>query len=167
MTWVDGVIIVVALIGAFAGFRQGLILAIFGFLGLIAGVAFAGWAAGPLADKISPSGAEWAYVLAFILVLIIVIVIFHLVGTIIKQFIKLIMLGWLDSLGGAFIGLFVGALLAAAVMIVVGKWAASVGASGVEDAIGNSALARLLIDSFRLLLALLPDKLNVVTELFT
>lgn len=167
MTWVDGVIIVVALIGAFAGFRQGLIMAIFGFLGLIVGVAFAGWAAGPLADKISPSGAEWAYVLAFIIVLIIVMVIFHLVGTIIKQFIKLIMLGWLDSLGGAFIGLFVGALLAAAVMIVVGKWAASVGSSGVEDAIGNSALARLLIDSFRLLLVLLPERLNVVRQFFT
>ncbi len=167
MTWVDGVIIVVALIGAFAGFRQGLRMAVFGFLGLIAGVAFAGWAAGPLADKISSSGADWAYVLAFIIVLIIIMVIFHLVGIIIKQFIKLIMLGWLDSLGGAFIGLFGGALRAAAVMIVVGKWAAGVGSSGVEDAIGNSALARLLIDSFRLLLVLLPDKLNVVRGLFT
>jgi uncharacterized membrane protein required for colicin V production len=167
MNWVDGVIIIVALIGAFSGFRQGLIMSIVGFLGLIAGVALAGWAADPLADKISPDGAGWAYILAFIIVLIIVMVIFHIVGTIIKQFIKLIMLGWLDSFGGALLGLFVGALLAAAVLIAVGRWAASVGASGVEEAIGNSALAELLMDSFRLLLLLLPEKSSVVRGFFT
>ncbi len=166
MNWVDGVIIIIALIGAFSGFRQGLIMSFVGFLGLIAGVALAGWAADPLADKISPDGAGWAYILAFIIVLIIVMVIFHIVGTIIKQFIKLIMLGWLDSLGGALLGLFVGALLAAAVFIAVGRWAAGAGASGVEEAIGNSALAELLMDSFRLLLLLLPDKFSVVRGFF-
>jgi len=166
MNWVDGVIIVAALIGAFSGLRQGLVMSIVGFLGLVAGVAFAGWAADPLADKISPDGAEWAYILAFIIVLIIVMVVFHLVGTIIKQFIKLIMLGWLDSLGGALLGLFVGALLAAAVLIAVGRWASGVEASGVEAAIGDSSLAELLMDSFHLLLLLLPEKFGVVREFF-
>jgi uncharacterized membrane protein required for colicin V production len=153
MNWVDAVIIVVALIGAFSGFRQGLIMSVFGFLGLIAGVAFAGWAADPLADKISPDGAGWAYILSFIIILVIVMVVFHLVG-------------WLDSLGGALIGLFVGALLAAAVLIAVGKWAAGAGASGVEEAIGDSSLAELLMDSFRLLLLLLPERFSVVREFF-
>ena len=166
MNWVDAVIIVVALIGAFSGFRQGLIMSVFGFLGLIVGVAFAGWAADPLADKISPDGAGWVYILSFILILVIVMVVFHLVGTVLKQFIKLIMLGWLDSLGGALIGLFVGALLAAAVLIAVGKWAAGAGSSGVEEAIGDSSLAELLMDSFRLLLLLLPERFSVVREFF-
>ena len=166
MNWVDGVIIIVALIAAFSGLRQGLIMAIFGFLGLVAGVAFAGWAADPLADKISSDGAAWAHVLAFIIILIIVMVVFHIAGMIVKQFVKLIMLGWVDSIGGALLGLLVGALLATAVLIAVGKWAAGVGATGVEEAIGNSSLAELLMDSFRFLLLLLPDRFDVVREFF-
>lgn len=166
MNWVDGVIIIVALIAAFSGLRQGLIMAIFGFLGLIAGVALAGWAADPLADRISSDGAAWAHVLAFIIILIIVMVVFHIAGTIIKQFVKLIMLGWADSLGGALLGLFVGALLATAVLIAVGKWAAGVGATGTEEAIGSSSLAELLMDSFRFLLLLLPDQFDVVRDFF-
>lgn len=166
MNWVDAVIIVVGLIGAFSGFRQGLIMAIFGFLGLIAGVAFAGWAADPLADKISSDGAAWAHVVAFIIILMIVMVVFHIVGIIIKQFVKMIMLGWVDSLGGALLGLFVGALVAAAILLAVGKWAAGVGASGVEEAISNSSLAKLLMDTFRLLLLLLPERFSVVREFF-
>lgn len=166
MNWVDAVIIIVALLAAFAGFRQGLILTVFSFLGLIAGVAVAGWASGPLADKISPDAA-WAYVLVFIIILLIVLFLFNLVGTILKQFIKLIMLGWVDSLGGALLGLFVGALLAAAIFIAVGKWSATVGAIGIQDAIGESALAELLMDSFRLLLLLLPERFQVVKDFFT
>ena len=166
MNWVDVVILIVALLGAFVGFRQGLVLSIFSFLGLVAGVAVAGWASGPLADRISPDAA-WAYVLAFIIILLIVIFLFNLVGTILKQFIKLIMLGWVDSLGGAVLGLFVGSLLAAAILIAVGKWSSTVGATGVQEAIGESALAELLMDSFRLLLLLLPERFQVVRDFFT
>ncbi|MBM4444018.1 MAG: CvpA family protein [Chloroflexi bacterium] len=166
MNWVDGVIIIVALIAAFSGLRQGLIMAVFGLLGLIAGVAFAGWASDPLAGRISSDGAEWAHVLAFIIILVIVMVAFHIAGMIIKQFVKLIMLGWVDSLGGAMLGLFVGSLLATAVLIAVGKWAARVGATGVEEAIGNSPLAELLMDSFRFLLLLLPGRFEVVRDFF-
>jgi membrane protein required for colicin V production len=166
MNWVDAAIIGVGLIGALSGFRQGLIMAIFGFLGLIAGVAFAGWASDPLADNISSDGAAWAHVLAFIIILVIVMVVFHIAGTLIKQSVKLIMLGWVDSLGGALLGLFVGALLATAVLIALGKWAAGVGATGVEETIGNSTLAELLMDSFRFLLLLLPDRFEVVREFF-
>ena len=100
------------------------------------------------------------------IILLIVLFIFNLVGTILKQFIKLIMLGWVDSLGGALLGLFVGSLLAAAVFIAVGKWASTVGAVGVQDAIGESALAELLMDSFRLLLLLLPERFQVVKDFF-
>lgn len=165
MNWVDGVIVVVALIAAFTGFRQGLVLTIFTFIGLIAGVAVAGWAADPLADKISPE-AGWAYVLAFIIVMIIVLFLFNLAGTMVKQFLKFIMLGWVDSLGGALIGLFVGSLLAAAAFIAVGKWAHTVGATGMQETIGASALAELLMDSFRLLLSILPERFSVVREFF-
>ena len=167
MTWVDGVIIVGAVIGAIAGFKQGLVLSIFSFLGLIVGVAIAGAASDSLADKLSSSGALWAYVVSFAIILIIVLVIFSILGHIVKGFIKLIMLGWLDSLGGALLGLFVGALMVAAIFIAVGRWAALYDStSSVGTAIGDSALAHFLIDSFRLLLAILPGRFDAVNKLF-
>ena len=167
MSWVDIVIIAGAVIGAIAGFKQGLVLSIFSFLGLIVGVAIAGAASDSLADKLSSSGALWAYVVSFAIILIIVLVIFSILGHIVKGFIKLIMLGWLDSLGGALLGLFVGALMVAAIFIAVGRWAALYDStSSVGTAIGDSALAHFLIDSFRLLLAILPGRFDAVNKLF-
>jgi membrane protein required for colicin V production len=167
MSWVDIVIIVGALIGAIAGYKQGLVLSIFSFLGLIVGVAIAGAASDSLADKLSSSGALWAYVVSFAIILIIVMVLFNILGHVVKGFIKLIMLGWLDSLGGAILGLFVGSLLMTAIFIAVGKWAAGEpGTTGVGTAIGDSALAHFLIDSFRLLLGLLPGRFDAVGKLF-
>lgn len=167
MSWVDIVIIAGAVIGAIAGFKQGLVLSIFSFLGLIVGVAIAGAASDSLADKLSSSGALWAYVVSFALILIIVMVIFNILGHVVKGFIKLIMLGWLDSLGGALLGLFVGGLVVAAIFIAVGKWAAGEpGTTSVGTAIGDSALAHFLIDSFRLLLGLLPHRFDAVRNLF-
>jgi membrane protein required for colicin V production len=168
MSWVDIVIIAGAVIGAIAGFKQGLVLSIFSFLGLIVGVAIAGAASDSLAEKLSTSGALWAYVVSFAIILIIVLVIFSILGHIVKGFIKLIMLGWLDSIGGALVGLFVGGLIVAAIFIAIGKWAAGAppGTTSVGTAIGNSALAHFLIDSFRLLLALLPGRFDAVAKLF-
>ncbi len=168
MNWVDIVIIVGAVVGAIIGFRQGLILSIFSFLGLVVGVVVAGVASDALAEKLSSSGALWAYAVSFIIILVAIIIIFNIVGHIIKQFVKLIMLGWLDSLGGTLLGLFVGALMVAAIFIGLGKWAANEPATtSVGEAISNSVLAEFLIDSFRFLLLLLPDRFGAVRSLFT
>jgi ABC-type uncharacterized transport system permease subunit len=69
-----------------------------------------------------------------------------------------------DSLGGALIGFFVGALIVAAIFIVVGRDTSS---SGVASDIGGSPLAHLLIDSFGLLLFVLPNRFDTVRELFS
>lgn len=167
MSWVDIVIIAGAIIGAIAGYKQGLVLSIFSFLGLVAGVAIAGAASDSLAEKLSSSGALWAYVVSFAIILIIVMVIFSILGHVVKGLIKIIMLGWVDSLGGALLGLFVGGLLIAALFIAIGKWAAGEpGTTSVGTAIGNSALAHFLIDTFRLLLGLLPHRFDAVNNLF-
>ena len=167
MSWVDIVIIAGAVIGAILGYKQGLVLSIFSFLGLVVGVVVAGAASDSLAEKLSSSGALWAYIVSFAVILIIVMIIFNILGHIVKGFIKMIMLGWADSLGGAIIGLFMGGLMIAAVFIAIGKWAAGeMGTTSVGTAIGDSCLARFLIDTFSFLLALLPHKFDAVRELF-
>ncbi len=168
MNWVDISIIVVAIIGAIAGYKQGLIVSLFSFLGLVAGVAIAGAVSDSLAEKLSTSGALWAYVASFAVVVIVVMVVFHILAIIVKGFLKVVMLGWIDSFGGAILGLCVGALLMAAVFIAIGKWAAGEpDATSVGNAIGASALANFLIHEFRLLLGLLPPRFDRVVCLFT
>ena len=164
MTWIDGLIIVGALIGAVIGFRQGLFLSVFSFLGLVAGVATAGATSDALADKLSSSAAPWACILSFTIILIIVLVLFNILGYIAKQFIKTIMLGLPDSVGGALIGFFVGALFVAAIFIAVGR---DLSTSTVGTDIGSSPLAHLLIDTCGLLLLLLPDSFDAVKDLFS
>lgn len=168
MNWVDIVIIAIAIVGALVGYKQGLIVSVFGFLGLVVGVAIAGAVSDTLAEKLSSSGALWAQVVSFALVVIVVMIAFHVLAIIVKGLLKVVMLGWLDSFGGAFLGLWVGALLTAALLIAIGKWAAGQPeATSVGNAIGNSALANFLIDQFCLLLGLLPPRFDAVVELFT
>jgi hypothetical protein len=94
-------------------------------------------------------------------------IIFSILGHIVKGFIKLIMLGWVDSVGGALVGLFIGGLMIAAIFTAIGKWATEEpGKTSVGTAIGNSALAHFLIDTFRLLLGILPGRFDAVTGLF-
>ena len=163
MTWVDIVIIVVALLGAYIGFKHGLIRTLFTVAGLLAGVAIAGYFSDGLAEKLSPSEAQWASIISFILILLIVVVIANVVGKVVRMFFKVMLMGWLDALGGIVFGLLVGALVVAAILTVVLKWQTgeSGGAeSSIVEAISDSPLAALLIDNFRLLLGLLPGEFD-------
>jgi uncharacterized membrane protein required for colicin V production len=167
MTWVDGAIIVGAVIGAVIGFRQGLILSIFAFIGLVVGVALAGVASDTLAEGALSNAAAWVHVVIFIFIMFMVMVIFNILGQAVKNSIKSMMLSWADSVGGALLGLFMGGLLVAAVFIVIANWVVGeTGESSLGTAISDSALAHFLIDSFQFLLALLPDRFDSVRDLF-
>jgi len=178
VNWVDIVIIVFAVLGAYFGLKQGLVRTVFTVVGLFVGLTIAGHYSDGLADKLSPGGAEWASIVSFVVIVLIVMVIANLVGSIVKMFLKVMLMGWLDSLGGAVLGLAVGALLVSAVFTIVLQWeaeAAEVPIAGAiaagklsyaADAIRESSLAAFLIDKFRLILGLLPGRFDVVTEFF-
>ena len=169
MNWVDAIIIIVALISAYIGYKQGLIRTVFSFIGLIVGVVLAGQWSDSLANLLSSDRAQWAYIVAFAIILIVVLVAANLAGAVLKGFIKFMMLGWLDSLGGIVLGLLVGAIAVAAILTSVGLWAHYVPGtveSTSAKAIGGSALANLLIDNFGLVLGLLPGEFDAVKEFF-
>ncbi|MFC2000325.1 CvpA family protein [Chloroflexota bacterium] len=167
MNWVDVVIIAGMLLGAYMGYRHGLIRMAFTFAGLLAGLAIAGQYSDNLAVKLSPSEAQWASILSFILILVVVVIVANLAGKVAKMFFKLMLMGWLDWIGGIVLGVVVGAFAIAAVLTIVLQWQMDQpGLSSVKDAIGDSTLAKLLIDNFRLVLALLPDKYSDVKNIF-
>ncbi|MFC2018281.1 CvpA family protein [Chloroflexota bacterium] len=171
MNWVDIVIIVAALIGAYMGWRHGLIRTVFTLVGLIIGVVLAGQWSDGLTEVLSPSGAQWAYLTSFAIIVIIVVIIANICGKILQTFFKLIMMGWLDSIGGIIFGVLLGALLMAAVLTSMGLYVNDPNAPGGYDstlvkAISDSVFAELLIDNFGLLLGLLPGEFDSVKEFF-
>jgi membrane protein required for colicin V production len=71
------------------------------------------------------------------------------------------MLGWVDKLGGLVIGLFIGAILCAAILSAVAKAGVATGS------ISQSQLAELLMRRFPLLLGLLPGNFDFLKSLFS
>ena len=162
MNWLDIVIIVVAILLGFAGLRQGIIKTVFGIAGLIGGIVLAGRYYDELAARLSPSGATWANIAAYAIILIATLIVAGVVGWLVAKLVHLVLLGWLDRLVGCILGVFIGGLLCAAILAIVGKYY-----SGAEAAISQSALARFLMGGFPLLLALLPEEFDSIRDFFT
>jgi len=161
MNWLDIIILVVVAIAIFLGLRIGIIKAVFSLAGLIIGVILAGRYYVPLSEQLSfiPQ-ASVAKIIAFTIILIGVMVIAGVLASIFKWASSLMMLGWVNRLGGALFGLVLGAILCGALLATWIKFL------GIEGAIVESTLARILLDYFPLVLALLPDEFSVVRSFF-
>ena len=161
MNWLDIVILVVLVISVFSGMRAGIIKVAFTLAGGIIGVVLAGRYSEGLADKltfISDSGI--AGIVAFAIILIVVMVVATVIAFIIKKIASAVLLGWVDKIGGAVVGLFVGAIFVGAVLAMWLKF------QGGNDFITDSALANFLVDKFGIVLGLLPSEFQSVQDFF-
>lgn len=120
MSSVDIALIVLILIGAFLGYREGFLMELFSFAAIVLGVLGAfklmGYAMLFLADEFDINETILPYV-AFALVFIAILIAVRLVGKIIKVSIDKTFLGRLDQAAGAGLG-----LLKAAFLISVSLW---------------------------------------------
>lgn len=161
MNWLDIVIVVAVVIPTVIGLRIGMIKAALSLAGLIVGVILAGRYYLPLSERLSfissPSVAEIA---AFIIILIGIMIIAAVLARLLKWTASVIMLGWVNHLGGAVFGLVLGAILCGALLAIWVKFL------GVTEAITESSLASILVDFFPLVLALLPDDFDAVRPFF-
>ena len=162
MNWLDIVIIVVAVLLGIAGLRQGIIKTVFGIAGLIGGIVLAGHYYSGLAVLLSPAGATWANIAAYAIILIATLIIAGVIGWFVARLVHFTMLGWLDRLVGCILGVFIGSLLCAAVLAIVGKFY-----PGTEAVISQSVIARFLMEQFPLLLALLPEEFDFIRDFFS
>lgn len=161
MNWLDIVIIVVAVLLGLAGLRQGIIRTVFGIAGLIGGIVLAGRYYGGLAALLSPAGATWASIAAYAIILIATLIVAGVIGWLVAKLVHFAALGWLDRLVGFILGVFIGGLLFAAVLAIVGKYY-----PGAEAVISQSGLAKFLMEQFPLLLALLPADFDFIRDFF-
>jgi len=160
MNWLDIVILVPIAINAFVGFGKGLIKMILSLVGIIIGVVLAGQFYDTVGSWFGFFGNEdIANVLGFILILGVVIVIAEILGTIIRKMVSITLLGWVDRLGGAVLGAFIGVIFISAGLAIWAKFFGS-------DAISESAIADFLLDKFPLILGLLPAEFDSVKDFF-
>ncbi len=160
MNWLDLVLIVILVVAAFIGLRIGIIKAVLSLAGVVLGVILAGRFYNALAPSLAFIPQEnMARIVAFAIILIGVMVIAGILAGVLKWLASLVLLGWLNRLGGAALGLLLGILFSSALLAI---WARILG----TGAIGDSALANLLLDNFPLVLALLPEEFGSIRSFF-
>ena len=161
MNWLDIIILVIIAISTVIGLKVGIIKAFFAVAGGIIGVFLAGRFSGSLADRLPfISDHNVAGVVAFAVILIVVMIIAAILAVVIKWATSAVMLGWLNRLGGAILGVILGAIFCAAILTM---W---VNFQGISNAVSDSFLARFLVDKFPIVLALLPDEFDSVHSFF-
>ncbi len=109
MNGVDIVLIILILVGCFAGYRDGFLMGVFSFLAIVLGILGAfklmGLAIVFLASEFDIDQQYLPYI-AFAAVFLVIVIAVRLVGNVIKLSIDKTFLGRLDQFAGAILGLF-------------------------------------------------------------
>jgi membrane protein required for colicin V production len=161
MNWLDVVILVILAVSAISGLRVGLIKVLFTVVGIIVGIVLAGHFADDFAGVLTFIPDGWAHIAAFVIILVVVLIISGVLAAFLSKLISLVLLGWVNRLAGAVLGLIVGAFFMAAILSI---WVHYLGPS---NTVSNSALASFLLDKFPFVLGLLPKEFDSVRDFFS
>lgn len=154
MNGLDIVIIAIITISIAFGLKTGLIKRAFSLLAIVLGLSVASrtylQSAGILENVIhNPNVCKG---LSFAIVFILVAIAITVVGRLLKGMVNLLLLGWVDRIGGAVLGLIGAAILFGAILLVITKFPIA----GLENWIQDSQLAPLLIQFVQNLWKLVP-----------
>ncbi|HMM11200.1 MAG TPA: CvpA family protein [Bacteroidales bacterium] len=111
---IDTIIIVLLLLGAFRGYRNGLISEITSLIALLLGFVAAYYFSGVTAQfltEILGVGGRFLSILAFIVTLILVMMLIVGLGKVVEKFTESLMLGFFNRVTGAVFGLLKAALI--------------------------------------------------------
>lgn len=139
MKTIDFILIIPLLYGAFLGFKRGLTITIFKFLGVLLGLVLGfkllHWGIEWLAPIVG-SHHDWLPVLSFVIIFVGVIILVNLAGKFLKKFLDFILLGIVDNIVGALLnalmwGFFVGTILLVAKRLEISDFNHSISESMV------------------------------------
>jgi len=161
MSWLDIAIIVILIIPTFMGLKAGIIKTVLSFAGVVIGVLLAGRYYAALAENLTfISQPNLANIAAFAIILIGVMIVAGIASTVLTKLISIVLLGWVNRLGGAILGLLLGGTFCGALLAIWVKFL------GISDPIADSALAILLLEYFPLILAILPEEFGTIRSFF-
>lgn len=161
MNWLDILLIIGLIVSVIMGIRQGLIKGLFVLAGVIIGVVLAGHYSDSLAAKLTfISDIGIAGIVAFLIIVVATLIVALILAFIVQKVVHWALLGWLDRLGGAVLGLLLGAIFIGAILAMWLKY------EGGVSTISGSALANFLLDKFGLVLGLLPAEFGAIHSFF-
>ena len=161
MNSVDITIIILLLGLGIVGWRSGVIKIALTLIGGVVGLVLAGRLWENVAQLLPIANESFAGIAAFIVILGAVSLLAWLVGRILKMFLRLLLLGWIDGLAGAAIGLLLGGVVATAIVSAAGI----VPSDSVRNAVDESKLAEPLIENMGFVYTLLPSEFDQVKNL--
>lgn len=155
MNWLDVGLLIILVIAGFSGYKTGIIRGAVLFAGLVIGVILAGRVGGQLGEGLGLLGNDGSgRLLGFVLVFGICFVGAWILGIVIRKALHLLLLGWLDSLGGLLVGLISAAIFCTAIVVAMGSsslpWATS--------AIQESKMGSFFASKGGFVMGLLPSK---------
>ncbi len=106
---IDVICLVLLALAIYKGFQKGLIVAVFAFLGIFIGLAAALKLSAMLAKALgnyTHIAASWLPFLAFLLIMLGVWVLVRMGAALIKAAFEMVLLGWLNTVGGVLIYAF-------------------------------------------------------------
>ena len=128
----DWFLVVIAALSVVMAFQRGLVRAIFGLLGVVAGFQLAAWNYRMVGDWIDASrlrvSLSTARVIAFLAIVVLVAAALELAGRFLQKFLRHMGLGWFDRTLGAAFGLARGCIIGIAVLMAVTTFAPQSGA---------------------------------------
>jgi len=120
MTWVDWAIVIVLICSTVGGMMQGFFRTACSLIGLLLGLSLAAWNYRHVAAMLVPLVRIEAVAdaIAFFLIAILVAAIANLIGNLLGKVFDSLRLGCLNSVGGALLGFFQGAVLVTLAIVV-------------------------------------------------
>jgi membrane protein required for colicin V production len=164
LNWIDIVIIVILAWFTYAAFHAGMIRELITIAGAVFAVALAGLFYKELAQdvKVAVDNDQTAEIVAFAMVFGATVLASQLLALFLKQAASLLMLGLMDSLGGAIIGFVKGFIFVEIGLIL----AITFTTLGLEGAVDDSAIAPFFLDIVPFLRVILPGEFKNAIDSF-
>jgi membrane protein required for colicin V production len=164
LNWVDIVILASLAWFTFAAFHAGLIREVITIISAVFAVALAGLFYLELAEdiKVAVDDEQTAEIIAFAVIFGATVLAGQLIAFFLKQAASVLMLGIMDSMGGALIGLVKGFVFVEIALIA----AVTFPSLGVLDSVENSTFAPFFLDALPVLRVILPGEFKSAIDSF-
>jgi len=158
MNWLDFAIIFVIIAFVIAAYAAGLIREGVTLVAAILGIVIAGFLYDDLAADVLVfmDDEDAAQAISFLILVGAVYLFGQIVALMLSRTASLLMLGWVDHIGGAFFGFLKGLLIVQVLLIIFAGYPTL----GLDNAMAGSELAPYFIDDVDVLLWVLPDNFD-------
>ena len=163
MNWLDiGILVFCGILGLI-GLGIGLIRIAFSLAGLVLGVYLAGHYYVELGEKLTfISDPGLAKIAGFLIIFFAIMLVAAILASLVSKMLKVVLLGWVDKLGGFIGGVFFGGITCAALLAIIAKYTSL----GVDSFVAQSQVTTFIVERFPLLLGILPQEFDSVRNFF-